>query len=158
MALTVSFIKRIKLLASLTAVFLVFAATSSCSDNDFNDLPREIQQFISQYFPGQGVSGFSESAGTYTVNLDNSASLVFNPSLVWTTVEGNGSPIPQQFLFDQFPSALYDYIVTTDNLGEVYAVTRNAGVYTVTFHDYIISYNTTTGDIQPVITGPGANG
>ncbi len=154
-----SFISRLRIL--ITAVALIIGAgalTTSCGDNDFNDLPREIQQFISQYFPGQGVADFSESGGTYTVNLDNSASLVFNSSLIWTTIDGNGSPIPRQLVFDQFPSKLYDYIETTENLGEVYSVTRDTGIYMVIFHGYIISYNVSTGDIQPVVTGSGAKG
>jgi hypothetical protein len=53
---------------------------------------------------------------------------------------------------------LYDYIETTENLGEVYSVTRDTGIYMVIFHGYIISYNVSTGDIQPVVTGSGANG
>lgn len=130
----------------------------SCGDNDYNDLPREIQSFISQYFAGQGVSSFSESGGTYTVNLDNSATLVFTPSLIWQSVDGNGNTIPRQFLFDQLPSTLYDYIETTDNLDEVFAVSRDAGVYLVTFHNYRVSYSTKTEEIKPIVSGPDSNG
>ncbi len=153
-----SFNRLLSRVKSMTTILILMLAASSCGNNDYNDLPREIQQFINQYFPGQGVSSFDESAGTYTVNLDNSASLVFNPSMIWTAVDGNGSPVPQQFLFDQFPSVLYDYIVTTGNLGEVYAVTRNAGIYTVTLHNYIIDYNVATEEIRQIVIGSGDNG
>lgn len=150
-----AFVKTLLLL--VTAISANLAAVS-CGDDDYNDLPREIQSFISQYFAGQGVANFSESGGTYTVNLDNSATLVFTPSLIWQSVDGNGNTVPGQFLFDQLPSPLYDYIETTDNLGEVYAVSRDAGVYMVTFHNYVVSYSTRTGDITPVVTGPEGNG
>lgn len=151
--------KRSLLLAVLLTVCIgLCGGLTSCGDDDFKSLPREIQQFISQYFPGQGVANYNESAGTYTVNLENSATLVFNPSLKWTTVDGNGNTIPQQLIFDQFPSQLYDYIETTDNLGEVYAVSRNAGIYMVTFHGYIISYDVASGKITPVVTGSDGNG
>lgn len=139
-------------------LLIIVLTANSCGNKDYDNLPREIQQFISQYFPGQGVTAFNDSGGSYTVTLDNSASLVFNPSFVWTTVDGNGSPIPQQFMFDHFPSDLYDYIITTDNLGEVFAVTRDSGIYTVTFHNYIVEYNVATGKITQVVTGPDGNG
>lgn len=138
-----------------TAAALTFY---SCGNDNYKELPPEIQQFITTYFPGEGISGYNESAGTYTVNLDNSASIVFNPSLQWVTLDGNGNSLPRQFLFDQFPSTLYGYIETTDNLGEVYSVTRNAGIYTVTFHGYIITYNTVSGEIRPVVISPEENG
>ena len=152
-----------ELRAIARAVLIIMAVsagltTVSCGDNDYNDLPREIQSFISQYFAGQGVSSFSESGGTYTVNLDNSATLVFTPSLIWQSVDGNGNTIPRQFIFDQLPSTLYDYMETTGNLDEVFAVSRDAGVYLVTFHNYMVSYSTKTGEITPVVTGPRANG
>lgn len=148
----------IRMLLLMTVTLTTTASLSSCSDNDINDLPREIQQFINQYYPGQGVADFHQSAGSYTVNLDNSATLVFTPSLIWQTIDGNGGTVPQQFLFDQFPQKLYEYVETTENLANVYAVSRNAGIYTVTFHDYIISYDTVTGEISPVVTGPDVNG
>lgn len=130
---------------------------SGCGNEDYEHFPREIQTFLNTYFPGQGVAGFQESAGTYTVNLDNSASLVFNPALVWTAVYGNGNTIPTQFLYDQLPGPLYDYIETTDNLNEVFSIVRDAGIYTVTFHGYIIAYNVATEEITPVVTDPSAH-
>lgn len=139
-------------------ITLWFAASlaivlDGCSTDDYKHLPEEIQQFIDQYFPGQGVANYSQSAGTYTVNLENSASIVFNQSLDWTTVDGNGSPLPEEFVYDNFPQTLYEYIETTGNLKEVYSVSRNAGIYTVTFHDYIIAYNVATETITPVTDG-----
>lgn len=123
---------------------------AGCSTDKYEHLPQEIQQFIDRYYPGLSVASYSESAGVFTVNLDNSATLVFNPDLRWTSIEGNGNTLPHQLLFDDFPTPLYDYIVTTDNLASVYAVSRLAGIYTVTFHDYTISYNIASEEITPV--------
>ncbi len=137
---------------AIVAVVLMIAGLlfSGCGNDDYDHLPREIQTFLNTYYPGQGVSTFQESAGTITVNLDNSATLIFNPSLIWISVNGNGNVLPRQFLFDQFPSPLYDYIETTDNLDEVFSAVRNAGIYTITFHNYIIDYNSVSEEITPV--------
>lgn len=123
---------------------------SGCGNDDYKHLPREIQTFLNTYYPGQGVSNFQESAGMITVNLDNSASLVFNPAMVWVSVDGNGNTLPGQFLYDQFPHTLYNYIETTDNLQEIFSVIRDSGIYTVTFHNYVIAYNSVTEEITPV--------
>lgn len=141
------------MLFPLVMAVALSVVTSACGDDNYKELPREIQQFVTEYFPGLGIAGYNESAGVYTVNLDNSASIVFTPALQWSTVEGNGNTLPQQFLYDQMPKPLYDYMVTTGTLDEVFSVTRNAGVYTVTFHNYIISYNVATEEISPVVTG-----
>lgn len=149
------FMARNILFLALFIMTLSGLSLSSCGHDETSQLPREIQQFISKYFAGQGVSSYDESAGSYTVNLGNSATLVFNSSLVWIAVDGNGGTLPQQFLYDEFPAILYDYIITTDNLANVYSVTRDNKVYTVTFHNNIISYSIANGEIKPVVTGSG---
>lgn len=125
---------------------------SSCSDNDdFNNLPRDIQSFLSEYYPGQSVASYNESGSTYTVNLDHSATIIFNAEHVWISVNGNGETIPTQFLYDKLPSTLYSYIVDADNLNSVYSVSWNAGIYQVHFLDSAISYDTVTEKITPLI-------
>lgn len=138
---------------SIILSIIIALGTAGCGNDDYDHLPREIQQFVNLYFPGQEVGGFNESGGSYTVNLTNSATMVFNPSLAWITIDGNGNSLPDIFLYDQFPKPLYDYTVTTDNLHNVYAVTRYGGVYTVTYHDYIIAYDVATEKISPVTNG-----
>lgn len=133
----------VSLLIIMSAVF------SGCTKDEFDHLPEQIQTFLNTYYPSQGVTSFIESGGVWTIHLDNSATLTFNASSVWTMVDGEGSTLPTQFLFDQLPDPLYQYIVTTDNLDQVYSVSRKDGTYTVTFHDYIVTYDTATETVSP---------
>lgn len=124
---------------------------SGCGNDDYNELPRQIQTFLNTYYPGEGVANFNESDGTYTVNLDRSATIIFNPDLIWISIDGNGETIPTQFLYDKLPSPLYAYIVSSDNLNEVYSVSWNAGIYQVKFLNNAITYDTVTEEISPLI-------
>lgn len=137
---------------TLLIVLLAGLSVTSCGSDEADKLPDEIQSFISVYFPGQEVENYTESGGVYTVNLRNSATLTFNATPVWIGVDGNGNVLPTQFLFDELPSGLYDYIETTDNLNEVFYVKRASGIYTVSFHNYVIAYNSANGDITPVVS------
>lgn len=59
-----SYGKRSLLLAVLLTVCIgLCGGLTSCGDDDFKSLPREIQQFISQYFPGQGVANYKREFG-----------------------------------------------------------------------------------------------
>lgn len=124
---------------------------TACSDDDFNDLPREIQTFINTYYPGESVSDFYESSTGISVYLKNSATLRFDADNRWTGIDGNGNVLPQMFMYDHFPQALYDYLVTTSTLNQVYSVTRNSGDYTVTLHNQIITYSAASGEVKPYV-------
>ena len=60
--------------------------------------------------------------GQYTVTLRNSATIVFTELGVWLSVDGNGTALPSNLLFNELPQAFYRY------LDEMEAVTD--GVYT----------------------------
>lgn len=140
-------------LAVAFASVLAVMNTSCSDDNMWGELPDEIQKFLATYFPEQGVTDFTESNGTYRVKLKNSAAMVFNKSYLWTSVNGYGTPLPEIFLFDEFPPALYEYLTVTDNLKAVYSVTRDSSSYVVDLLNSTISYDRSSGDISPVVSG-----
>ena len=121
---------------------------SNCSNgNLYDEMPSEIQTFISQYFPNAPLESFTSSNNTYTVNLKGSATLTFDSDCKWIKLDGNGSTLPQVLLFDDFPPALYEYLQETENTNNVYVAVRNSKIYTVELLDYTITYDIATGQI-----------
>ena len=54
------------------AVTPLMAVVSSCKDADlWDELPTEISEFISQYYPNSGIDSFTDSSTTYHVRLSN---------------------------------------------------------------------------------------
>lgn len=138
--------KRIFLLL-IAAVIFTFA---SCQSSDlYTQLPGPISKFISNYWPNPAIESYAQpSAESYTVTIKNGPTLDFNGSYSWTSVSGNGLPLPQQFLFDQLPSKLYDYIESGSMTGEVFAVSRNASTYTAQLLTSTITYDTATASVR----------
>lgn len=140
-------------LKSLFAVILmaVTAITGSlygCKDNDlWGDLPTEISQFITQYFPGSDIDSYSESANTYHVRLKDGPGMTFNKSYDWEAINGYGMPLPEVLLFDQLPPALYSYLEETSNLGSVFTMERDKSSYTIVLLDSTLSYDIETEQI-----------
>lgn len=133
----------------ISIAIVACCATSGCSSDDaWNELPSTISQFVSKYFPEQGVSGFGESDGIYHVKMKNGAALSFASDYSWISVNGYGGTLPQMFLFDQLPPELYEYIQGLDQLKDVYSVTRDDRHYTVSLLDSSIIYETATGKIS----------
>lgn len=126
---------------------LTIALTACSSSSEWEDLPEPIAVFVSQYFPGDGVAHYGESEGVYHVELKGSAMLSFDTRYAWITVNGQGEILPQVFLFDQLPPALYEYIQEFDSLGAVYSVSRNTRTYEVTLTDSYLSYNIKSREI-----------
>jgi hypothetical protein len=147
-----SFKSKFKLLVMAIVAATIFSVTACNDDNDYDSLPLEIQQFLTLYFPGDKIGEVIPYEGGYIVNLQNSATLTFNASNAWVKVDGNGNTLPSIFLFDQLPSQLYENIIITDNIAEVYSVSRKDGVYTVAFLNYTIAYDSATDEFTPVVT------
>lgn len=127
----------------LGLLFTVIIVTA-CNDTVWDELPSPISSFIAQYFPGEKVQSYSEKSDSYYVTVKSGASLVFDVNYDWTSIDGNGEPLPAQLVFDQFPSPLYDYIDGQMMQSDVYAVTRNKSTYEVTLADTRISYDIQT--------------
>lgn len=134
---------RIVLTTFISALFMQ-ACTSS---GDWDDLPDPIAKFVAHYFPEEGVSQYGENDGRYYVRLHDSASLSFDSSYAWISINGEGSTLPQVLLFDQLPPGLYEAIQEDSDLAHVYAVSRNSSTYNVTLTDSYLSYDIATKEV-----------
>lgn len=137
---------RIILFAPLLTV--LFMIGTSCSDDVWDKLPSAISKFISEYFPGVGVSSYDEVGDGYRVQVRNSATLVFDKDYYWTEINGNGEPLPEVLIYDQLPPTLYNYLLGLEQQAEVYGVKRDKGFYTLTMHDTVITFDENTGKIS----------
>ncbi len=78
---------------SLYAI-VVLLILMACSSTVWDDVPTSIKEFISSYWPGASVSDYDERNGNYYVTIKNGATLVFDANYQWTSINGNGVPIP----------------------------------------------------------------
>ncbi len=137
--------KRQHLMHIILASFMTFLiGISSCSDNVWDEMPKSISSFIAQYFPGIGISSFTESKTGYHVDIRNDASLDFDLNCDWTKINGNGSPLPSDLVLDQLPAPLYEYLEATEQAGSVFAVKRDKDSYRLTLHNSEIDYDIKT--------------
>lgn len=129
----------------LLAIVILMGA---CNDNAWDDVAGPMQEFITKYFPFGEVKSCVESPdGNQTVNINNGATIVFDSDYVWVSVNGNGVVLPEMFIYDQFPSTLYNYLKENDWLGSVYSVTRTTSKYVVYLLNTTIEYDVVTGEI-----------
>ena len=95
-------------------ILLVAFAVCGCSSEAWDEMPDRAQKFVSQYFPGVEASSTAVGAdGQYTVALRNSVTIVFTELGVWLSVDGNGTTLPDNLLFNELPMALYSYLQET---------------------------------------------
>ncbi|MCC8113223.1 MAG: PepSY-like domain-containing protein [Bacteroidales bacterium] len=111
-------------------------------------MPREIQSFISQYYPNTQLYSFTYTDTSYTVILKNGPTIVFDNNCKWTSINGNGSPLPQTLLFDDFPPILYNYLQETETTDQVFSVTRNSTKYVVELLNTTLTYVIATGELS----------
>lgn len=119
-----------------------------CSSTEWEELPDPIAEFVAQYFPGDGVEHYGNSDGTYYVELKGSAGMSFDSNYSWITVNGRGMPLPQVFLFDQLPPALYEYVQEAESVNAVYSVSRSSRTYDVTLADSNLTYDILTKEVK----------
>ena len=132
----------------LMAVTAAVGTLSGCKDNDlWGELPSEISQFITQYFPNSSIDSFSESANTYHVRISDGPGLTFSKDCEWEAINGYGMPLPEVLLFDQLPPALYTYLEGTSELGSVFSMERDKATYTIVLLDTTLSYDISTQEI-----------
>lgn len=131
----------------LVPLLIVLMLVGACSNSVWDELPSAISSFISEYFPGVGVSSFNEDDDYYYVKVRNGASLTFNKEYNWTEVDGNGVALPDVFMYDQLPPDLYNYLKGIEQQSDVYGVKRDKDFYKLTMHDTVITYDIKTGKI-----------
>lgn len=131
----------------ITAMLPMTCCTNS---NAWEDMPPQLSQFVNKYFPQEGITNYVEKDGTYTVGLKNGATAIFDEQLHWTSVNGNGGTLPEMLLFDQLPPELYEYLQEISQLGDVYAITRSALMYSARLTDSTVNYTISTNKLRQV--------
>lgn len=121
---------------------------SSCHSSEWDDMPSQIAEFVSKYFPGQDISEYGSTDDGYHLRLRNSAAITFNNNCSWLSINGYGGTLPQMLLFDELPPVLYEYLQETESLNGVYAVSRDTKNYFVRLLDSDLNYNTATDEIS----------
>jgi len=134
---------------TLTSVALavVIFLMGACNSDTWDELPTPIANFISQYFPFGELQSYSEGDEVVIVKIKKGATLTFGTNYEWTDVNGNGSLLPQQFIYDDLPATLYRYIEGLELQNSVYRVTRTPELITVDFLDSKIIYDQHSGTI-----------
>ena len=131
----------------ILTVVLVSVFTG-CSNNDlYEDMPRQIQTFINQYFPNSQLESFVSSDKSYRAIIKDGPGMTFNADCNWTSVNGYGEVLPQVLLYDQLPPDLYQYLQETENTHNVFSISRNSDFYSVVLLDYTLRYDIATGKI-----------
>lgn len=127
-------------------VAVLLAVMTACSDNPVlnSDMPREIQSFVTQYYPNTAVIDYSHSNGLYHVRLKDGPGMTFNDDYAWLSINGYGYPLPQVLIFDQLPPALYMYLQETETTDQVFAADRDVSTYTLQLLESTLTYNIAT--------------
>ena len=129
------------------ALLVIVALMGACGNNGWDELPSDVANFVNMYFNGE-VQSYTETDTGSVVKLRNSATLTFDSNGQWTGVDGNGVPLPQQFLFDRLPAPLYRYIESVEQTLDVMKVQRTPEGYRVWFADSAINYDNVTETIS----------
>lgn len=139
---------HIRYYAMILLCTLLLPLMTQCDEkDDFEELPVQIQKFVAKYYPETAVSNYDFSNGIYHVTLNNSATMEFNSSIAWTSIDGRGATLPEMLLYDQLPSPLYSFLESTGNTASVYRMSRNASIITLGLLDSTAVYDIATGKI-----------
>ena len=74
---------------ALMAIIIMMAA---CNNDAWDELPRPIASFISEYFPFGEVESYRTGDNGSVVQIKNGATLMFDTSYEWTDINGNVVP------------------------------------------------------------------
>lgn len=133
---------------SSLALAVIIVMMGACNNDLWDELPESIANFISEYFPYGELESYTDNDdGTAVVNIKHGATLTFDRDYEWIDVNGNGVVLPQQFLYDRLPEALYRYIESAEAQNSVYRVVRTRAMIVVTLLDSSIDYDQSTGRI-----------
>lgn len=132
----------------LTIICLLTLVTTGCSNSElYDDMPREIQNFVAQYYPNSTLASFSSTNAGYIVVIKNGPTMMFDTDCQWTKVDGDGSTLPSNFLYNCLPTTLYEYLQETENATEVFGVTRTSKEYVVNLLKDTLTYDIETEKI-----------
>lgn len=139
-------------LCAAVAVFVCFwFLPSGCSHVElWNELSPGAAGFITEYYPSSELVSVTKSGGTIHVRIDNGPGLTFTDDGEWISVDGYGLPLPQVMLFDQLPPRMYAYLQETEQLNDVFRMSRDKEIYTVSLLKSDLTYNTDTGQLEGI--------
>lgn len=136
-----------KELLSLIGLLLVMA----CSNSDlWDEMPEPIARFISTYYPMSGISEYNEHDGVYYVTVKNGASMEFDSSYNWISINGNGDVLPAIFIQDAMEPKLLQYLMELELTNQVYAAKNDPREVILDMLNYKIRYIKETGDISQI--------
>lgn len=136
------------------ALGFVILLMGACNSDTWDELPSAIAKFVSEYFPFGELESYTESDGAEVVRIKKGATLTFDRNYEWTDINGNGSVLPQQFLYDQLPDSLYAFLEERQEQNSVYRVTRTPEYIKVDLLDTVVTYNQNSGEISyPEVAG-----
>lgn len=135
----------------LPLLLLALVGIGACSSEAWEELPSPIAAFISQYYPGSGIKSYTENDNGSVVKVNNGATLKFDKENEWTEIDGNGVKLPEVMMYNLLPPALFDFLQSTSQQSEVYAMSRDRKFYKLTMQDTVITFNIQTS----AITYPG---
>lgn len=136
------------------ALLAIICMMGACDNNAWDELPQPISSFVSEYFPFGEVESYRTGDNGSVVQIKNGATLSFDNNYAWTDINGNGVPLPQNFLYDELPEALYRYVESIEMQGSVYRAINEARRIILDLHDSQIEYDKNT----QTITYPAADG
>lgn len=140
--------QTIKIFFLLVAV-IAFAGCQS--SEHYDSLPEPVAQFVSQYWPNPDISSYAaNSDGGCTVIINSGPTVVFDRAYSWTSVKGNGLPLPQTFLYNELPEQVYDYLESGSLLNDVFDVSRTAREYRLTLLNFGLVYDLQSQQLRQV--------
>lgn len=142
-------------LINIFLILLTIPFVVECSDNDYYDeLPPAIAEFVSEYFPNPDIDSYSHSGNVYHVRIKKGPGMTFGSDMNWEIVNGYGSTLPQNLLFDQLPPILFQYLNEIQSVNSVYAISRNPRTYIITTLENNIIYDIETGGVTEQYIAP----
>lgn len=145
----------LKNLYILLIELFVFCA---CENIDVSEegVPLAVQDFVSQYFPGGGISRLVIDKDEYYITIEDGPDIVIrvkNPNSTEYTVvllsfTGNGYTMPENMAYNLIPEELYNYISGIESLNQIYDYEFTNAMYKVTLQNTIVTYDSSTNTIE----------
>jgi hypothetical protein len=132
-------------------IILTCLTLGACgNDSLWDEMSAPISKFVSTYYPLQGISSYSESDGIYYVTVKNGATITFNSSYQWLSINGNGQPLPNTFIENELEPKIIQYLMALELTDQVYAAQNDPREVILSLLNYKIRYVKETGDISEV--------
>lgn len=142
-----------KALKTFLLTFIFFLTLTACEHEEYDKMPQQIATFVSRYWPDPNIESCTQpNDDTWVIIVRNGPTLTFNGSYDWTSINGNGMPLPSVLMFDQLPDTLYKYLESGEMLGEVFSIERTARLYTVKLLTQTVTYDPSTDTVRQETT------